>query len=53
MSNSKSLNYYSTPGNITKLNKYADFLSWLSDDPRVIFQVVQGLLIHDVCNHSF
>ena len=53
MSNSKSLNYYSTPGNITKLNKYADFLSWLSDDPRVIFQVVQGLLIHDLWVKNF
>ena len=42
------LKYYSHSGNITKIGKYSKFLDWLTDDPRAIYQVVQGLLIHDL-----
>ncbi len=41
------LTYYREPGLITRLDRYADFLGWLTNDVRAIFQVVQGLLIHD------
>lgn len=41
------LKYYSEPGEITCLDKYMDFINWLSDDPYVIYQVVQGLILHD------
>ncbi len=40
--------YYSRPGEITTLNKYRKFTSWLTDDPDSICQVVQGLLVHDM-----
>ncbi len=42
-----SLQYYREPGTITRLERYSDFLDWLTDDVCAIFQVVQGLLIHD------
>ncbi|RPI32183.1 MAG: transglutaminase domain-containing protein [Chloroflexota bacterium] len=41
------LQYYRQPGAITRIDKYHSFLDWLADDVRVIFQVVQGILIHD------
>src|SRR5450756_1613548 len=42
-----SLSYYQSPGDITRLDHYAEFLTWLTDDIRAIFQVVQGILVHD------
>ncbi|BBF43404.1 transglutaminase-like enzyme [Lachnospiraceae bacterium KM106-2] len=39
--------YYSRPGKITNLEKYQSFINWLPDDPEVIGQVVQGLIVHD------
>ena len=41
------LNYYREPGVITRLDKYKDFIEWLTDDPNAICQVVQGLIVHD------
>ncbi len=41
------LDYYREPGAITRLDRYSDFLNWLTDDARAICQVVQGLLVHD------
>jgi transglutaminase superfamily protein len=41
------LRFYTVPGEVTDLSKYADFVAWLTDDRRAIYQVVQGLLIHD------
>jgi hypothetical protein len=41
------LDYYREPGPITCLDRYADFLNWLTSDVRAIYQVVQGLLVHD------
>ncbi len=42
------LEYYSQPGEITRLDKYNDFTQWLSADPGAIYQVAQGLIIHDM-----
>lgn len=42
------LEYYSHPGTLTDLKDFQDFTKWLSPDPRVIFQVVQGLIVHDM-----
>jgi hypothetical protein len=42
------LDYYRQPGLITGLDKYRDFTSWLTSDPEAIYQVAQGLLIHDM-----
>jgi hypothetical protein len=42
------LKYYSLPGEITSLNKYKEFTEWLTADPGAIYQVVQGLLVHDM-----
>jgi len=44
----QSAEYYSLPGQLTGLFEFKDFTDWLSPDPRVIFQVVQGLLVHDM-----
>lgn len=41
------LNYYREPGEITRLNKYSDFIRWLPDDIGAVYQVVQGLIVHD------
>jgi len=41
------LHFYSEPGIITRLDRYSQFLDWLTCDVRAIFQVVQGILIHD------
>lgn len=38
--------YYSQADILTDLSDYANFTNWLSPDPRVIFQVAQGLIIH-------
>ena len=42
------LSYYSEPGAITDLGKHKDFTSWLIKDPGAIYQVVQGLIVHDL-----
>lgn len=41
------LEYYKSPGILTNLTSFKSFTDWLSPDPRVIFQVTQGLIIHD------
>lgn len=41
------LKYYSVSGDITSLDKYKDFTEWLTADPSAIYQVVQGLIVHD------
>ena len=42
------LKYYSEPGELTDLKDFQDFTEWLSPEPRVVFQVAQGLVIHDM-----
>jgi len=42
------LKYYSEPGVITHLEKHKTFTEWLTDDPNAIYQVVQGLIVHDM-----
>ncbi|HLC85505.1 MAG TPA: transglutaminase-like domain-containing protein [Candidatus Nanoarchaeia archaeon] len=42
------LKYYSLPGELTDLKDFQEFTDWLSPEPRVIFQVAQGLIIHDM-----
>ena len=42
------LEYYAQPDKLTDLSDFKDFTDWLSPDPRVIFQVAQGLIIHDM-----
>ena len=42
------LKYYSLPGDITNLDKYKDFTEWLAADSNAIYQVVQGLIVHDM-----
>ena len=42
------LDYYSQPGPITRLEKYSGFTQWLTADPGAIYQVAQGILIHDM-----
>lgn len=40
--------YYSEPGTITNLEKHKTFTDWLTADPGAIYQVAQGLLVHDM-----
>lgn len=40
--------YYRQPGLITDLAEYAEFTRWLVPDPTAIYQVVQGLIVHDM-----
>ena len=42
------LKYYSLLGDITNIDKYKDFTEWLAADPNAIYQVVQGLIVHDM-----
>ena len=42
------LKYYSEPGVITDLEKHKAFTEWLTSDPSAIYQVVQGLIVHDL-----
>ena len=42
------LSYYALPDKLTDLSDFKDFTDWLSPDPRVIFQVTQGLVVHDM-----
>ena len=43
----ESLRYYSKAGPVTDIEKYREFVDWLTNDVRAIFQVVQGILLHD------
>jgi hypothetical protein len=42
------LDYYRVPGEITRLKKHTAFIKWLPDDIGAIYQVVQGLIAHDM-----
>lgn len=42
------LDYYAQTDKLTDLSDFKDFTDWLSPDPRVIFQVAQGLIVHDM-----
>lgn len=42
------LEYYSKPGEITKLERYQSFIDWITASPKAICQVVQGLIVHDM-----
>ncbi len=44
----ETLNYYSLPGEITCLDKYKEFTEGLPADPGAIYQVTQGLILHDM-----
>jgi hypothetical protein len=48
-----SLDFYRMPEGITKIEKHLDFIAWLTDDVRAIFQVVQGILVHDNWLHHY
>ncbi len=43
-----ALNYYKKFGQITNIEKFKEFSNCLSPNIRVIFQVVQGLILHDL-----
>jgi hypothetical protein len=47
------LEYYALPKALSDLSYFTDFTSWLSPDPRIIFQVVQGLIIHDMWSERY
>lgn len=47
------LEYYSRPGELTDLGDFHEFTRWMSSDPRVIFQVVQGLIMHDMWTERY
>lgn len=42
------LDNYALPDKLTDLSDFKEFTDWLSPDPRVIFQVAQGLIIHEM-----
>ncbi len=42
------LNYYRKPGKITDLNRYKEFTDWMAGDPEAIYQIVNGLIVHDM-----
>lgn len=42
------LDYYRVPGEITNLEKHSAFIKWLPDDIGAVYQVVQGLIVHDM-----
>lgn len=44
----EELKYYRVAGEITRLDRYKEFTSWLTDNPDAICQVVQGLITHDL-----
>lgn len=44
----QELAYYKQATHLTDLSDFKDFTDWLSPDPRVIFQVTQGLIVHDL-----
>jgi len=41
------LDFYATPTETTRLGKHVHLAAWLTDDVRALFQVVQGLIVHD------
>lgn len=43
----EALQYYALPGPVTDLVTHRAFVDWLTDDPRAMVAVVQGLLVHD------
>ncbi len=45
---SEVLDYYRDPGEITRLDRFKEFTDWLPADPGAIYQVVQGLIVHDM-----
>jgi Transglutaminase-like enzymes, putative cysteine proteases len=42
------LKYYSQSGKITCLDHYREFTDWMAGDPEAIYQIVQGLIVHDM-----
>lgn len=44
----ETLNYYNLPSDITCLDKYKKFTEGLPADPGAIYQVTQGLILHDM-----
>lgn len=44
----QELKNYSLSDKLSDLVDFHDFTDWLSPDPRVIFQVTQGLIVHDM-----
>lgn len=44
----KSLDWYTQPGEITRIVRHKAFADWLPSDPGAIYQVVQGLITHDL-----
>lgn len=47
------LNYYSAPGPITGLEKHKDLTGWLPADATALYQVAQGLIVHDMWVGSY
>lgn len=47
MRKSSSREYYFKPGQITGFTGHKEFLDWLLPDPVILYQVAQGLIIHD------
>lgn len=46
--NQEALKYYTEPYGITNISKYEHFVESITDDKRSIFQIVQGLIVHDL-----
>ncbi len=46
--NQQVLDYYKKFGQITNIEKFEKFTNWLSPNVRMIFQIVQGLILHDL-----
>jgi hypothetical protein len=46
--NKEELSFYSASGEITDINKHDSLLKRIPDDIRAVFQVVQGLIVHDM-----
>ena len=47
------LRYDADPGPVNNIEKVRGFVDWLTDDVCPIFQVVQGVLIHDGWVNSY
>lgn len=47
MSN-EMFDYYGKPGEITRLDRFKSFVEWMPDEPGAIYQIVQGLIVHDM-----
>ncbi len=45
--------YYCQPDEITNLKKYLPLIQWLPENPDIICQVVQGLIVHDMWVTSY